>query len=144
MPKVKIYIHAVWSTKERFPFLSTLELRKIMWDHIKCNAKKKDIYLDVVNGYAEHCHCLISLGVAQTVENVIKLIKGESSFWFNRGNFRPEKFEWQSEYYAAAVSESQIEAVRNYILNQEQHHHRKTFDLEYAELIRRFGLEELG
>jgi len=64
MPKVKIYIHAVWSTKERFPFLSTLELRKIMWDHIKCNAKKKDIYLDVVNGYAEHCHCLISLGVA--------------------------------------------------------------------------------
>jgi len=64
--------------------------------------------------------------------------------WFNRGNFRPEKFEWQSEYYAAAVSESQIEAVRNYILNQEQHHHRKTFDLEYAELIRRFGLEELG
>ena len=84
MPYLKIYIHFVWCTKNREPFLNTLESRKLVWNHIRENAVKKDIFVDFVNGFEDHCHCLISLGVNQSVDKVMQLIKGESSFWINK------------------------------------------------------------
>lgn len=56
MPFVKVYIHFVWSTKNRIPYLETVEIRKAMWQHIKENAIKKEIIVDYVNGYNDHCH----------------------------------------------------------------------------------------
>ncbi len=67
MPFVKVYIHFVWSTKNRVQILNTPELRQNVWQHIRENAKKKELFIDFVNGHAEHCHCLISLGVDQTI-----------------------------------------------------------------------------
>ena len=60
MPFVKVYIHFVWSTKNRIPFLETLDIRKAMWNHIKKNADEKGIFIDYVNGYNDHCHCLVT------------------------------------------------------------------------------------
>lgn len=142
MPFVKVYIHFVWSTKNRIAFLDSKELRIKVWNHIKENAKGKDIFVDFVNGYAEHCHCLVSLGVDQTIQKTIQLIKGESSFWINKQQLTKEKFEWQDEYFAVSVSESMIDKVRNYIKNQEQHHSKKTFQQEYDELISKYGFEK--
>lgn len=84
MPFVKVYIHIVWSTKNRTQFLNDKELRFKVWKHIKQNAEEKDIFIDVVNGYSDHCHCLVSLSTNQTIEKVVQLIKGESSFWINK------------------------------------------------------------
>ena len=84
MPFAKVYIHFVWSTINRAPYLSTPELRIAMWKHIRENAKKKDIYIDFINGHMEHCHCLVSLGEDQTMRKTIQLIKGESSYWINK------------------------------------------------------------
>ena len=80
MPLVKVYIHFVWSTKNRFPHLDSIEKCKKVWNHIKENAKEKGIYIDFINGFSDHCHCLVSLGVEQNIKKVIQLIKGESSF----------------------------------------------------------------
>lgn len=80
MPFTKVYIHFVWSTKNRKPFLATPEIRQLMWNHIRENAKEKGIHIDFINGYSDHCHCLVSLGVDQTIQKVMQLIKGESSF----------------------------------------------------------------
>lgn len=135
MSFIKVYIHFVWSTKNRIPFLATPEIRQMMWKHIRENAKEKGIHIDFINGYAEHCHCLISLGVDQTIQKVIQLIKGESSFWINNQKIILDKFEWQDEYFAVSVSESVLDRVRNYIKNQEQHHCKKTFDDEHDEFI---------
>ena len=142
MPFVKVYIHFVWSTKNRIQFLNTKELRIKVWNHIRENAKKKDIYVDFVNGYSDHCHCLVSLGVAQSIEKVMQLIKGESSFWINKHGLTKEKFEWQDEYFAVSVSESVIDKVRDYIKNQEEHHSKKTFQQEYDEFISKFGFQK--
>src|SRR5690606_496277 len=142
MPFVKVYIHFVWSTKNREPFLATKELRQMMWNHIKENAKSKEIFIDYVNGYSDHCHCLISLGVDQTIQKVMQLIKGESSFWINKQGVLNKKFEWQDEYFAVSVSESMIQRVRNYIINQEAHHHKKSFQEEYDEFILKYGFEK--
>lgn len=62
MPFIKIYIHLVFSTKKRTPFFNTSALRMKVWKHIKENAVEKGIYIDMVNGFSDHCHCLISLG----------------------------------------------------------------------------------
>ena len=143
MPFVKVYIHFVWSTKNRVPFLNTKELRIKVWNHILENAKKKDIFIDFVNGYSDHCHCLVSLGVDQSIQKVIQLIKGESSFWINSECLTKEKFEWQDEYFAVSVSESVIDKVREYIKNQEGHHSKKTFQQEYDEFINKVGFQKI-
>jgi putative transposase len=141
MPFIKVYIHFVWSTKNRVPYLKTLQMRKAMWKHIKENAEKKGIFVDYVNGYNDHC--LVSLGSEQTISKVMQLIKGESAFWFNNQKLILENFQWQNEYFAVSVSESVIEKVRNYIKNQEAHHNKKSFHDEYAEMIEKFGFEKI-
>jgi REP element-mobilizing transposase RayT len=142
MPFVKVYIHFVWSTKNRYPYLNTNELRVKVWNHIRENAKTKGIFIDFINGYADHCHCLISLGIDQTIQKVMQLIKGESSYWINRNRLTKEKFEWQDEYFAVSVSESMLDKVRDYIKNQEEHHRKKTFQDEYDEFISKYGFEK--
>jgi putative transposase len=144
MPFIKVYIHFVWSTKNRVPFLNSIELRQKMWKHIKENGKEKGIFIDFVNGYNDHCHCLVSMKSDQTIQKVIQMIKGESAFWFNNQNFILEKFEWQDEYFAVSVSESMIENVRNYIRNQETHHSKKSFDDEYNKMIDVYGFQKFN
>jgi REP element-mobilizing transposase RayT len=112
MPFIRIWIHAVWSTKNREPLL-TAEIRKRIFEHILTNAKSKDIFINEINGYVDHIHCLISLGSEQTISKVIQLIKGESSFWINKSGLTTQKFEWQDEYFTVSVSESQVEKVRD-------------------------------
>ncbi len=141
MPFVKVYLHCVWSTKNRIPYLDSIELRQKVWNHIRENAIQKGIFIDFINGYSDHCHCLISLGVDQNIQKVIQLIKGESSFWINKNELTKEKFQWQDEYFAVSVSESVLDKVRDYIKNQETHHKKKTFQEEYDEFILKYGFK---
>ncbi|AOW11109.1 IS200/IS605 family transposase [Flavobacterium gilvum] len=143
MPFVKVYIHCVWSTKNRIPYLDSIELRQKVWNHIRENSIQKGIFIDFINGYSDHCHCLISLGVDQNIQKVMQLIKGESSFWINKNGLTKEQFQWQDEYFAVSVSESVIDKVRNYIKNQEEHHKKKTFQEEYDEFILKFGFKKI-
>ena len=105
---------------------------------------EKDIYIDYINGFSDHCHCLISLGIDQTLSKIMQLIKGESSHWINKQKLCQGLFEWQDEYFAVSVSESVLEKVRNYIKNQEEHHKHKSFQDEYDELIRKYGFKKFG
>jgi len=142
MPFVRIYIHLVWSTKNRVAHLNSKELRLKVWNHIRENAQIKGIFVDFINGYSDHCHCLISLGIDQTIEKTIQLLKGESSFWINKNKLTQEKFEWQDEYFVVSVSESIVNKVRDYIKNQEVHHSKKTFQEEYEDFISKYGFGE--
>ncbi|HCY39796.1 MAG TPA: IS200/IS605 family transposase [Prolixibacteraceae bacterium] len=142
MPFVKVYIHFVWSTKNRVEFLDSSSLRKQVWQHISDNAKEKGIYIDFINGYNDHCHCLVYLSIDQTIQKIMQLIKGESSFWINKQGLTKQKFEWQDEYFAVSVSESILDKVRDYIKNQEEHHKHKTFQQEYDEFISKYNFQK--
>jgi len=147
MPFIKVYIHLVWCTKNREPFFSTKDARLKVWQHIKKNSLEKGIFIDCINGYSDHCHCLVSLGSNQTIEKVVQLLKGESSFWINKDAYFGEildhrKFGWQDEYFAVSVSESMIGVVRKYIKNQEEHHAKKTFQDEYNEFLSKFSFND--
>jgi putative transposase len=140
MPYVKVWIHLVWSTKNRLPFLKD-DIRPTIFQHIRDNAKKKDIFLDFINGYREHVHSLVSLGVDQTIAQIVKLIKGESSHWINSNGLLRAKFAWQREYFCVGVCESMLDKTRNYIRNQEEHHSRKGFDEEFDLMLEKYGFQ---
>jgi len=137
---IKIWVHLVWTTKNRNAIL-TREIRKDIFSHIKENAKTKGIYIDFINGYLEHVHCLVSLGSGQTIDKIVMLLKGESSYWINKNKICSTKFAWQEEYFAVSVSESIVNRVRDYIKNQENHHKKRSFDDEYNDFIRKYGFE---
>ena len=94
-----------------------------------------------MNGYVDHIHCLVSLGTDQTIEKIMQLIKGESSFWINKSDLCKTKFGWQDEYFAVSVSEANVPAVRKYIANQDEHHRRKSFSEEFEGFMRRAGFQ---
>lgn len=142
MAFVRIWVHCVWATKKRHHFL-TSEIKKSIIDHLKENAGYKSIYIDAINGHSNHLHCIISLGPEQSISKVMQLIKGESAFWINKNKITGSKFEWADEYYAVSVSESQLQNVRVYIANQEEHHKKKSWDDEYNEFIKAYGFERL-
>ena len=138
MSFVKIWVHLVFSTKNRENFL-TPDIRYDVHKHIIGNCKEKEIFLQAINGYTEHLHCLISLGKEQTISNISQLIKGESSFWINKNKLTSTKFMWQDDYFAVSVSESQVGQVVRYIKNQEAHHAKKSFAVEVDEFMTKYG-----
>jgi len=129
MPKVDIIIHAVWGTKKRFPFLTKNLIEKLR-KHIVDNAKEKNIYIDLVNGYSDHIHCLLRLNSTMSISKAMNLIKGESSNWINKQKLTDQMFEWADEYYAASVSKLLIRSVRKYIEKQEAHHRKSSKIIE--------------
>lgn len=143
MAFVKVIIHAVWGTKNRSPYL-TNEVRPLIVEHIKENAKEKKIYIDSLDGSVDHLHCLFGLNADMSIAKALQLIKGESAFWINKNNITKTNFEWADEYFAASVSESALDKVRQYIHHQEEHHKKKTFQEEYDEFIRAYKLEHHG
>jgi putative transposase len=137
MSYVKIWIHAVWGTKNHEPILSK-DIRTKLFQHIRENAKEQKIYLDTINGYFDHVHCLLALNADMNTSEVLHLLKGESSFWANKNNLLKSKFDWANEYFAVSVSESMIDKVRNYIKGQENHHKNVTFKEEYDDFIKKY------
>lgn len=142
MPYIHAYFHIVWSTKNRTPYLNTPEVRFQVWQHILENGRKKDIFIDVVVGYSDHCHCLISLGTNQTLKQIAHLLNGESSHWINQNKLSKSRFTWQKEYFAIAVSKSILPQVREYIKRQEKHHQTRTFQEEYDQLMKQYDFSE--
>ena len=140
MPWVRVWIHFVWSTKNREPYLNS-DIRQDILAHIRENARAKSIHIDCMNGYLEHVHCLVSLGTDQTIEKIAQLIKGESSFWINKSGVCKTKFGWQDEYFAVSVSEVTVPAVRKYISKQEEHHRTKSFADEFEVFMKRAGFQ---
>src|SRR5437868_3475553 len=101
MSYVRIWVHSVFATKNREPLLQK-EIRYDVQNHIISNCKDKQIFLQELNGYTEHMHCLLSLGKSQSIGNLLQLIKGESSNWINKNKLTPGHFNWQDDYYAVS------------------------------------------
>lgn len=139
MSYIKIYVHYVWSTKNRIPYL-TDNIRNNVFKHIRENAKLKNIHIDYINGYTDHVHCLVSLNDDLSIGKIAQLLKGESSFWINQNKLTSQKFAWQDEYFAIGVGDDKIETVRNYIANQEEHHKKISYAIEFEKFVERYSL----
>lgn len=134
MSYTTIYLHCVWCTKNRVPSISP-SLRPILLKHFKEYCQKKDIFLDFVNAHLNHVHALISLGRQQNIADIMQLIKGESAHWMNKMKLLNSHFVWQDDYYAASVSYSHVNRVRDYIRNQDEHHSKMSWNEEIEQFI---------
>ncbi len=134
MSYINVWIHLIWSTKNREPYL-TKELRSKIFSHIRENAKEKHIHIDSINGYKEHVHLLISMNQNQTIAKIVHLLKGESTYWININKLTKNRFCWQKEYGAVSVGYSALKTIREYINNQETHHQNRSFTEEFNILM---------
>ena len=139
MPFVKIWVHLVWTTKNRAPLL-TKDIKMKVFKHILENSKLKGINIDFINGYNNHVHALLYMKSKQSISEIVHLVKGESSYWVNKNQLTKYKFGWQDEFYAISISSFETDKVREYIKNQEEHHKKISFDDECKNLFKEFEL----
>ena len=89
---------------------------------------------------ADHVHMLVDLPTGLSIEELIQLLKRNSSHWVNANNILPGKFAWGRGYGAFSVSESNVAQVAAYIAGQEEHHRMRTFADELRGFVERYGL----
>ena len=142
MSYAKIWLHCVWSTKNRDQIISQ-SFRPELLKHFRENAKEKNIVLDYINAHENHVHALINLGKQQNLATIMQYLKGESSFWINNKKILPYHFSWQNDYFAVSVGHSQVERIRNYIKNQDEHHLRMSWEEEVELFMKKYGFEQI-
>ena len=126
-----LWIHLIWSTKNREPILTPYLKSEVLAD-IKAIAEDFEIHLDCINGIEDHIHLLVRLRTDQSVADVVKTIKGNSWEHFRDD---PDRYvSWQDGYAAFSVSPDNVQKVRNYIYNQENHHRSRSFTDELKEI----------
>ena len=94
-----------------------------------------------INSMPDHLHLFIGLRPDQSLSDLMRLVKGEASEWINKQQFTPVTFRWQEGYGAFSYSRSHVQIVVNYIMNQEEHHRKRTFLEEYQQLLENFEIE---
>ena len=135
----QIYIQIVFAVKGRSNLLDGKwrgELFKYM-SGIITNKGHKSI---IVNGVADHVHLFVGLKPAFSVSDLVRDVKNNATNYINEKELVKGKFCWQEGYGAFSYSHSHIENVYNYILNQEEHHRKKTFRDEYKEFLKNFDV----
>jgi putative transposase len=133
--------HLVFATKYRMPVI-TGEVRNHLYDYMGGVLRGNGGVLLAVGGMPDHVHLLAGWRTTISIAEMLKTLKGSSSKWLNDGATAPPGgFNWQEGYGAFTVSASRVPAVRRYILNQEQHHQKVSFQQEFMNLLRKHGVD---
>lgn len=136
---LSLHYHLVFSTKNRLRIIAK-DWRNNLHAYMGGIVKGINGVPLAIGGIEDHVHLLLGLRATHRLDYVLRDIKADSSSWVHT-TVGQKKFEWQSGYLGLTVSPFQIEAVKSYIFNQEEHHRRKTFKEEYLELLKLSGIE---
>lgn len=131
----QIWIHAIWSTKFRKPLIDP-SFEAQVHQFLSEQLRALGCPVRIVNGMPDHVHCLFLLSPERTIADVIKQIKGSSSYFINQQKLTPVRFSWQGGYAAFSVSSSGLDFVYRYIKAQKDHHRKVNAEEEYEEFIR--------
>ncbi len=135
----QIYIQSVFAVKGRQNLLQK-PWRKEVFKYMSGIIKNKGQKPIIVNGVEDHVHVFIGLKPSASISSLVRDIKNNTSKFINEQNWLGGKFAWQEGYGAFSYSHSQIDAVYKYILNQEEHHRRKSFREEYLSFLKKFQI----
>lgn len=133
MSYTNLLYHIVYATKERAPLI-TKTLRPRLHEYLGGITRGLGGIALEVNGTNDHVHVLAKLAPTISVSEFMKKLKSNSSGWGRRQ--MNGRFAWQARFAAFTVSESQVERVRQYIRNQEEHHRKHSFEEEWQTLLR--------
>ncbi len=132
----KCHFHIVFSTKGRRRLISK-KMQPELWAYMAGICKNVGIWVHAIGGIEDHVHALFELPVAIPLPKAVNLLKSNSSRFMNRRG----RFSWQEGYASFSVSASNIPAVRRYVLNQEAHHRKMTFEQEFVALLKKHGIQ---
>ena len=135
-----IYVHLIFSTKERLPFLSP-EVRPDLHSYMSTVLANLNSPAVLINSVEDHVHILFNMGRTVTLAQVVEDVKKSSSKWIKTQGLSFSKFAWQAGYGGFSVSESNTPKVANYIQNQEEHHRVKSFQEEYREFLTKHKIQ---
>jgi REP element-mobilizing transposase RayT len=136
---VQAYFHLVFAVKNRQALILKVwknDLEKYITGIVQNNGHK----LIAIGSMPDHIHIFIGYKLTQTIPDLVEAIKTSSNSWIKNNNLSKFKFEWQKGYGAFTNSHSQIDRVAKYVLNQEKHHKKTTFRMEYLEMLKDFEI----
>jgi putative transposase len=141
----KLTVHLIYSTKNRYPFLSNPEVRSKIEAYPVGIFRELDCPSLLTKIMPDHVHTLFLLSRTRAIADVVKEVKKSSSGWIKglageANDPMLPKFSWQSGYGAFSVSESNLQKVEAYIRNQEEHHRKVTFQEEYRLFLKRHNI----
>ena len=135
----RIYLHIIFSTKERYPHLVERQLRREAHAYLGGIAKSLGCQPVIVGGVADHVHLLLCFSRTMEVANLVRDLKRRSSVWLHGRGL--DKFTWQNGYGVFSVSQSNVEEVESYIRNQEEHHKKISFQEEYRIFLKKHTVQ---
>ena len=138
---VQVYVHVVFSTKHRAPFLADKEFQQRTHRYLAGICKNLNCPALIVGGVEDHVHILCRLGKTTDISELVRDLKRDSSKWVKDEQSNLNEFHWQQGYSAFSISPSHIDALMSYIANQEEHHRQESFQDEFRRLCKKFGLE---
>jgi REP element-mobilizing transposase RayT len=138
---VQIYVHLVFSTKDRRPFLRDKLFREQLHAYIAGICDNQGSPSLSVGGIEDHVHIPCRLSKTLDVASLVREMKRDSSKWIKAEKPRLAEFHWQSGYGAFSVSPSHVPQLKEYIANQEEHHRRESFQNEFRRICAKYGLE---
>ena len=136
----KIYVHLVFSTKHRNPLI-TDSIQEELFSYLGGICKGLECNPIQVGGYRDHVHILCLLSKKIVVMKLVEEVKSHSSKWIKTKCSEFENFYWQNGYGAFSVNPTEIEVVKNYIINQEEHHKTKSFQEEFLGFLKKYNVE---
>jgi REP element-mobilizing transposase RayT len=133
----KSHFHVIFSTKERRKAIAK-ELQPRLWAYMNGICRNHNIIPVAIGGISDHVHALIHLPATMSLSKAMLTLKSNSSRWVSE---HTRAFAWQEGYGAFSVSASVLPAVTRYILNQEEHHKKISFEDEFLALLKKHGIE---
>jgi REP element-mobilizing transposase RayT len=139
----QVYIHIVFAVKDRENLISK-NWKDDLYKYIAGIIKGKNQKPIIINGMSDHIHAFVGLHPSMAISDLVRDIKNNSSKFINEQKWVRGKFSWQEGYGVFSYSHSHINAVYQYIKNQEEHHKKRTFREEYLELLKKFEIKYDG
>ena len=136
----QIHIQAIFVVQNRESLIQK-SWEGELYKYITGIIQNHDHKLLQINGMPDHVHVLFGMRPTQSISNLMKIIKGDSSKWINEKGFLKSRFSWQAGYGAFSYSKSHVPDVIKYIQNQKEHHRKKTFIEEYRDFLNAFEID---
>jgi REP element-mobilizing transposase RayT len=137
----QIYLHLIWSTKNRIPFLKDERLRGEMHAYLAGACKNLDSPPLKLGGVEDHIHVACRLSRKISISDLVRALKRESSKWIKKQDASLGSFYWQEGYGAFSISPSHVAQLQHYIADQVNHHRQEDFKEEFRRLLKKYGVE---
>ena len=136
----QIYIQVVFAVKNRNSLIQK-EWEERLYKYITGIVQKKEQKMLAINGVSNHIHFLIGMRPSCCLSDLVREVKKSTNEFINDNKLSKFQFNWQEGFGAFSYSHSQLDDVIAYVMNQKEHHKKKTFKDEYIDFLKKFNVE---